>query len=175
MTYDADIQPDGSVDGRMTVSYDYSATVADADPAVDPQYHGPLDYSTLTQIFVPLNTTLIDATNVPTPPTVANNPSNTEFVTRLFIPYDSVQPFQFSYTTPPIVETLGTYKRYRLLIQKQPGTPNIALSVQISLPSGARVITSSPEPAASYVLDQPILEFRPDFTSDSWIEIIYQD
>jgi hypothetical protein len=175
LTYDVDIQPDGSVNGRTTVSYDYSASVADADPAVDPDYHGPLDYSSITQIFVPLNTALADVTNVTTTPTVVNNTSNTEFVARLFIPFDSVQFFQFSYTTPPIVETLGTYQRYRLLVQKQPGTPTSALSVQISLPANARLVTSSPEPDASYVLDRQILEFRPDFSSDSWIEVIYQN
>lgn len=175
LTYDVDIRADGSVNGRATVSYDYSASVADNDPAVDPEFHGPLDYSNLVQVFVPLNTSLVGATNTPSTPTVVNNTSNTEFVTRLFVPYDSVQPYQFSYTTPPIIDTIGTYKRYRLLLQKQPGTPTSTLSVQVMLPPNARLITASPAPAANYVLDRPILEFRPDFSSDRWIEVIYQD
>jgi hypothetical protein len=174
LTYDVDIQPTGEINGRAAVGYDYSARVAETDPGVNPEANGPLDYGNLVQIFVPAGTTLLDSTNVTTTPTVINNELNTEFVTRLYIPYDSTQRFQFSYTTPPIVESLGAYKRYRLLVQKQPGTPANALSIQILLPADARLVDSSPEPAANYYLDRPILEFRPDFSTDQWIEVIYQ-
>ncbi|MFN8565072.1 MAG: DUF4012 domain-containing protein [Anaerolineae bacterium] len=174
LTYDVDIQPDGSVDGRATVAYDYSARVADSDPAVNPEYHGPLDYNALTQLFVPAGTTLHDVTNLQTTPTVVTNELNTEFISRFFVPYDSVQRYQFTYSTRPVVETLGAYHRYRLLVQKQAGTPTSALSVQIMLPDGAKFITSTPDPAANYTLDRQILEFRPDLSTDRWIEVIYQ-
>jgi hypothetical protein len=175
LTYDADVQPDGSISGKTTVTYNYSAQVAAKDPAVNPDYNGPIDYSSLMQFFVPTGTRLSDATHVENTPTVVNNPANTEFVTQVYIPFDSNQNVQFVYLTRPLVETLGSYQRYRLLVQKQPGTPANALDVQISLPAGARVISTTPDVSASYNLDRPILEFRTDLAVDRWIEIIYQD
>ena len=176
LTYDADIQPDGSISGNTTVSYDYSAQVAKDDPAVDPvnNSNGPIDYSNLMQFFVPAGTNLSNAKNVESTPTVVNNGTNTEFVSRLYIPFDSNQNFQFTYLTRPLVETLGSYKRYRLLVQKQPGTPANALDVQVSLPANATVISTAPKASASYNLERPILEFRTDLSVDRWIEIIYQ-
>jgi len=176
LTYDADIQKDGSVQGHTTVAYDYSAHNAQDDPAVTPDgANGPLDYSNLLQFFVPLGTTLSTADDVENTPKVVNNATNTEFVTRTFIPYDSTQNLDFAYLTKPLVEPLGAYKRYRLLIQKQPGTPANALDVQVSLPSSTSVISTTPDADASYNLDRPILEFRTDLSVDRWIEIIYKD
>ena len=175
LTYDAEIQPDGSISGNTTLSYDYSAQLAKNDPAVNPQYNGPIDYSSLVQFFVPTGTSLSEATNVEDTPTVVNNDANTEFVARAFVPFDSNQNFQFSYVTRPLIETLGAYKRYRLLVQKQPGTPTNALDVQVSLPANATVISTTPIASASYNLDRPILEFRTDLSVDRWIEIIYQE
>ncbi len=43
------------------------------------------------------------------------------------------------------------------------------------LPAGASTVNVSPEPVASYDLQQPILEFRVELSHDMWIEIIYTD
>ncbi len=175
ITYDADIQSDGSINGRATVAYDYSAHTAASDPAVNPEFNGPADYGNLAQIFVPLGTTLSDATNVSGTANVVNNDENTEFVARLLVPFDTSQRFQFTYHVPPILENVGSFKRYRLLLQKQPGTPANAVSVQVLLPPNATVVSSSPDPDADYFLDRPILEFRTDLSVDRWIEVIFQD
>lgn len=50
-----------------------------------------------------------------------------------------------------------------------------AVSVQVTLPQDARVIHAAPTPAASYALDQPILEFRIDLLMDRWVEVIFAD
>ncbi|MEP7291138.1 MAG: DUF4012 domain-containing protein [Chloroflexota bacterium] len=175
LTYDADIQENGAISGRLTVAYDYSAQTAANDPAVNPPINGSADYYNLLQIFVPRGTEFRDATNLSTTPIVSSNAENTEFITRLFVPFDSSQRYQFSYLTAPLVEDLGSYQRYRLLIQKQPGTPANAVSVQIMLPANAALISSAPEADASYNLDRPILEYRTDLSVDRWIEIIYRD
>lgn len=175
VTYDVDIQADGSIRGRATLDYDYSASVATKDPGYNPEFNGPADYNNLVQLFVPTGTTLTEENNLTNPPTVVNNSANTEFVTRLYIPFDSTQRFQFSYLTKPLVETLGSFKRYRLLVQKQPGTPANDLNVQVMLPANATIISTSPEASASYNLDRPIVEFRSDLTVDRWFEIIYQE
>lgn len=174
LTYDVDIQDSGTVQGRMTVSYDYSARTAASDPAVNPPTNGPADYNNLLQIFVPQGTTFNAANNLPAEPVVSTNGFNTAFISRLFIPFDSTERYQFSYTTPPIVEQLGSYQRYRLLVQKQPGTPANAVNVQVMLPANATFVSSTPQAAASYNLERPILEYRTDLSVDRWIEIIYQ-
>ncbi len=173
LTYDVDLQADGSVKGRTTVSYDYSARVAANDPGVNPGVNGPADYSNLFQLFVPPGTTLTGTTNVSTPPTVVYNDTTAEFVSRLFIPFDSTQRFQFDYETQPVVENLGPYQRYRLLIQKQPGAAANAVSVQIILPPGMSAVNISPDPAATYTLDRGIIEFSLSLATDHWIEIVY--
>ncbi len=173
ITYDVDLQADGSVSGRTTVAYDYSARVAADDPGVNPDVNGPIDYNNLFQLFVPPGSTLKGTTNVSTEPTVVFNDNNAEFVSRLYIPFDSAQRFQYDYTTQPLVENLGPYKRYRLLIQKQAGTAANAVSVQVILPPGMSAVNISPNPAATYTLDRAIIEFRFDLTTDHWIEIVY--
>lgn len=174
LTYDVDLQDDGAVNGRLTVAYDYSARTAANDPAVNPPYNGAADYNNLLQVFVPRGTAFREGTNLPAQPIVSTNEVNTEFISRLFVPFDSIQRYQYSYQTAPIVEPLGSYQRYRLLVQKQPGTQANALNVQVMLPENATLVSSKPEAAASYNLERPILEFRTDLSVDRWIEIIYQ-
>jgi hypothetical protein len=173
LIYDVTIQEDGSAQSRTTVAYDYSARRASADPAVNPEYHGPLDYDNLMQLFVPPESSLVAAENLPYDPQVVTGDGLIIFVSQVTVPYDTGERFQFSYNTGPVTTQIGDYSRYRLLIQKQPGTLADAVSVQITLPAEAAVISVSPEPSASYSLDQPILEFQFSLASDQNIEVIY--
>lgn len=172
--YDVDIQTDGSLRSRATVAYDYSDRIASADPAIDPQFHGPLDYNNLLQVFVPLGSELETTSNLPQGARVVNVDNHSIFVARVGVPYDTSARFQYTYQTPRLVETVGPYQRYRLLIQKQPGTRGNAVNVQVTLPADATTIGITPPPAASYNLDRPIVEFRLVLETDQWIEIIYQ-
>lgn len=174
LTYDVDIQPNGTLNSRATVAYDYSDRVASADPAVDPEFHGPLDYNNLLQVFVPPGSEIDSTSNLPQEPRVVDQHGQRIFVSRVRVAYDTTARFQYSYHTPALVETIGPYQRYRLLIQKQAGTQPNLVSVQVTLPANARAIGIMPEPATSYNLDRPILEFRLTLDSDQWIEIIYQ-
>ncbi|MBZ0301433.1 MAG: DUF4012 domain-containing protein [Anaerolineae bacterium] len=174
MVYDVEIEPGGTLHSRATIAYDYSDRVASQDPAVDPEYHGPLDYSNLLQVYVPPGSQIEATSNLPQEPRVIDQSDHSIFVSRVSVAYDTSERFQYTYQTPVAVETVGPYQRYRLLIQKQPGTPGDAVNVQVSLPVNAKPIGITPEPAASYNLDRPILEFRLVLTSDQWIEVIYQ-
>ncbi len=89
------------------------------------------------------------------------------------VEYNQSERYQFSYTTPVLVETMGPYRRYRLLLQKQPGTIGEMVNVQVTLPSGAEPISISPAPAANYQLEQSIIEFRVELLTDQWIEVVY--
>lgn len=173
LVYDVAIQPDGSAQSRATIAYDYSARRADADPAIDPVYHGPLDYDNLMQLFVPLGSSLTGTNNLTYEPEAVAAEDVAIFVSHVTIPYDGSERFQLSYNTGTVTTQIGDYYRYRLLIQKQPGTIADGVSVQVTLPAAAGVLRVSPEPRATYTLDQPILEFDFALASDQQIEIIY--
>jgi hypothetical protein len=173
MTLDVQIQTDGSAESVVSLSYEYPASLAIMDPAVDPEYHGPLDYNNLLQVFVPPGSTLNENSGLRTPPTVEDTDEFTHFISRTFLEYDTVERFQFRYRTPPVLEPVGDYQRYRLLIQKQPGMRAERVNVQLGLPADARIVSVSPQPAQSYNLDQLILDFRLNLTTDQWIEVTY--
>ena len=78
------------------------------------------------------------------------------------------------YTTPPRVDTFGPYRRYRLVVQKQPGMDSETANVQVTLPVGATLVNTSPAPAASYSLGQPVLAYVLQLATDQTIEIIYK-
>lgn len=171
-TYDVTIQDDGSLSSRLAVVYDYSARVAEKDPAVAPE-HGDLDYRSLVQVFVPAQSTLNETNNLPAEPVVVPSETHTTFVARASVDYNHSERYQFLYTTPPLVTQEGPYYRYKLLVQKQPGTLGEPINVQITLPAGARTVYTDPQAATSYSLDQPVLEFRLTLTSDRTIEVVY--
>ncbi|MBN1564144.1 MAG: DUF4012 domain-containing protein [Anaerolineae bacterium] len=174
LTYDVSIQPDGSLHNRVAVSYDYSARVAEDDPAVGLD-HGPINYSTLAQIFVPYNSVLTNIDNLLYEPSVVVTDYHTIFVTRVGVDYNENQRIQLSFETPPLVEAFGRYRRYILRLQKQPGMIAEFVNVQVTLPGGATLISSSPSASANYNLQQPILDYRIELLTDQTIEIIYRE
>jgi hypothetical protein len=147
--------------------------VAENDPAVDAEFHGSLNYNNLLQIFLPANSNVRDTNNLGTV-TVLPTATHTHLVTRTAVEYDSSQRYQITYTVPTIVDSVGDYQRYRLLIQKQPGAQAQQLNFQLTLPQNAQVISTLPELDASYDLEQPILDFRLDLDGNQWIEVIYK-
>src|SRR5690606_10518891 len=133
ITYDVEILPDGSLNSRLTVVYEYFDDIASTDPAIDAEYHGALDYRSLLQIFLPVNTVVTDTNNIENY-TLINQDDHTLLVTRSIIEYDTSERYQLSYSTPPIIKTLGDLEIYRLIVQNQPGSRMQNLNVQLSLP-----------------------------------------
>jgi hypothetical protein len=174
LIYDVEIQSDGSLQSRLTVNYDYPASLADNDPAIDPLHHGPLEYENLMQVFLPVSSSINETKNLQSKLWVIPENSSTILASRISLLYNTTESFQFSYATGTVVEIFGPYRRYRLHLQKQPGSAGDIVNVQILLPPDADVLTSSPELAASYFLDQPVLEFEVQLLVDQWIEVIYR-
>jgi hypothetical protein len=173
LTYDVAIEADGSLQSRLTVAYDFSARAAEEDPAVNPAHYSSIDYHNLMQVFVPAGSLLTDTDNFETDLQIVQDDTHTIFTALTEVEYNSSERFQFLYTVPSRVETFGPYQRYRLRLQKQSGMRSEVASVQVALPPGASTISTSPQPMASYSLDQPILEFRVDLMTDRWIDVIY--
>ncbi len=174
LTYDVVIESDGTLGSRLTIAYDFPAAVAQRDPAVQPEHYGSdIDYHNLMQVFVPAGTTLTNTDNLRDEPVVVATEAHTIFVSSTEVAYNSGERYQFSYTTPPRVETFGPYRRYRLLLQKQPGMSGELASVQVSLPEEARMVSTSPAVVAAYSFDRQVLEFRVTLVTDQWIEVIF--
>jgi len=173
-TYDVAIQPDGTLNSTVAVSYDFPARVAAQDPAVRPQHYNDINYHTILQVFAPAHSVLQGVENIPLEPDIAASADHTIFVSELQIDYDDSLRVQYRYQTPALVQSIGPYRRYALLIQKQPGTLAEPVTVQLRLPPGSDTIKVSPAPSNSYYLDQPILEFRLDLKTDQAVEVFYQ-
>ena len=71
---------------------------------------------------------------------------------------------------PGAVEIDGDRVRYRLLVQKQSGTPAIPLSFVVTMPSGFRVLSSAPEPAE---IAGDEMSYSLSLATDQQIEIIF--
>ena len=173
-TYDVQIRADGTLHGRTTIAYDYPSRLADQDPAVNPLYHGRLDYSNLLQVFVPAQSSIMATGNVQERVQAVAQDEHTILVSRVSVRYDDSARIRFEYETPPLIEQFGPYQRYRLLLQKQPGMGAEAVTVQVTLPPGARVVNTSPAPATSYRLEQLVLDFRLTLDADQWIEVTFE-
>jgi hypothetical protein len=171
--YDVDIQSDQSIESRATVLYDYAASIAEQDPAVNEAYHGRLDYNNLLQLYVPADSTLSDTIGDMFRTEEVINEDHGLIVSRLTVPYDSNQRVQYLYRTPDVIDDIGGLQRYQLIIQKQPGMRAEIVNVQVTLPDGASLVSSTPTPTASYNIERQILEYRFEMTGDIEIEIVY--
>ncbi len=175
LTYDVEIQADGTLKSRATVAYDFSAFVAAKDPAFNPANYTNINYFSIMQVFLPAGVTVTGTNNLQNNVDTVTDDDHTTLVTQTEVRYDSTERYQFLYTTPKLVEAFGPYHRYRLLLQKQPGMSGESVNVQVTLPPNATVVSASPDPAASYNLGQQVLEFRVQLQTDKWIEIVYTD
>ncbi len=174
LTYDVEIMPDSTLTSRTTISYDYPDSVARDDPAVHPAHYRNIDYVNRLQVFTPLGSVLLATNDVASSVQQIEDTTHTIFTSLVIVEYNSGERLQFSYTTPTLIEEFGSYRRYRLLLQKQPGTAGDPVNIQVRLPAGASLIVANPEPEATFTLEQPILEFRLTLVRDEWVEIIYR-
>lgn len=174
LTYSAAIQPDGSVTGEVVASYDYPTDTTGSNPALNADRY-PLDYRGLLQVFIPARSTLVSTDDVPAEPLVIAESDHTRLIVETAVPYGELERYAFTYTTEPLVEPVGSLRRYRLLLQKQPGTGATVASVLLELPVGAQIVAISPEPVTAYSIDRPTLEFRVALTTDQWVEVVYQE
>jgi len=71
---------------------------------------------------------------------------------------------------PGTVEEEEDRMRYRLLVQKQSGTPGIPLTVIVTMPSGARILSSMPEPAE---VAGDVLSFSLSLAMDQLVDISF--
>jgi len=176
LTYDVTINEDNSLHSRVAIKYDYPSALADQDPAVDPAFHGRLNYGNLTQILLPLNAQVNlesldpDASMVD----IVDHDTHRAIVAFMDLAFDTSNRIQYEYVTPARVQQFGKYRVYDLLIAKQPGAKTEEVEVQVMIPPNATFISATPPITTSYVLEQEILEFRLSLAGDTKIELIFE-
>lgn len=177
LRYNVAIQPDKSLNSHLILDYTYDAQLAANDPAVAPQHYGnQKDYYNLLQVFTPVGTAVTRADGLQAALSVDSTTVSglTVLATGVVVPFASSLTLTFDYNSPDKIGKRDAYSIYRLVAQKQPGTQNDSLSVQVTLPPGATLVNASPIPVASYTLDTTILEFRMTLSLDREIVIIYK-
>jgi hypothetical protein len=172
--YDVTLNDDLSADKRITLNYEFPADVARNDPAVNPEFHGTLDYTSLVQIYAPQNSTLVDYSRDPGLPTESTLNDLWLISTGFTTPFDSARRLQYRYNTADAYIRDGNLGRYRLHIQKQPGTFADPITVQITLPPDTRLVESSITPSATFNIDRPVIEYALNLLVDRRIDIIFE-
>lgn len=172
LTYNVEIFPDQSRMSDLSVRYDYFDSFANSDPAINPEFFGPRDYTTQSQIYIPGDSVILEESNTIESSIVDWN-DYTLLVTQQTVDYDSSERINIVYETPATADRIRNLYRYRLLVEKQPGLQIQDLELQVKLPPNANVITISQEPSANYLLEQPVFDFRLQMLSDQWIEFVY--
>jgi len=171
--YDVELLPDGTVNQRLAIQYDYLDTIAQKDPAVNVYYHGPLVYVNQMQLYTPPTSELISTDNIQSLMTFTES-DHLHHVTRLQVNYDTTRRFELNYQTPALIEEMGRFGRYKLLIQKQPGIRNEEVAVRVLLPPDAEFIVSTPEAQAVYDVEQVALDFFISLSNDHEIDVIFE-
>lgn len=171
--YDVTIRDDGALDSRLSIAYDYAAINAQEDPGVTHVDSNRWNYHNILQVFLPASadiTTVRDLDEYE----INDIGTHTHFVAQHRVSYDTSERYQLTYETDAVVESIGDYRIYRLLVQKQPGLQATNTNVQIRLPEGTTVIDTIPELVATYELEQPIIDFEFVLESDQWVEVVYK-
>lgn len=78
---------------------------------------------------------------------------------------------RFQYRLPRVVGADGSLRSYRLYLQKQPGTDAVPVRVRVSLPDGARLLSTEPPPSST---SAGLLEFQVKLDTDRELRISYQ-
>jgi hypothetical protein len=173
ITYDVSLFEDGSREARLSINYDYSESRASSDPAVDAEYHGPLDYSSILQIFVPQLSRVDDDNGFSRSVRSYEYAGATLFTSLIRVPYNSAPRFQLNYHTEQIAQFVNDSWHYRLLIQKQPGMRDEYVNILLTFPDRTTIISTSPQPIVTYQLERQIAEFRLQLRYDEVVEVVY--
>jgi hypothetical protein len=112
----------------------------------------------------------------PSPARVLAEPSvvgRQVFATFMLVPRGEVLETAFSFALPPgIVKAAdGEPTEYSLTVQRQPGMRNVHATVEVTLPDGARLLRSEPEPSGH---EGNVVSFDLHLSSDRTIRLAYR-
>jgi hypothetical protein len=165
--YTVDMDSKGRLHSTLDLTYQHRSTRkiegCKQEIRYDPIYEQGMDrcYWDYLRLYIPQGSRLLQATRTPVPASHLLRGRGTsgepvieplEAGKAVFATFFELAPterkeIRFEYEPPPkIVHGEGDGYRYELLIQKQPGTDATPVEVNVSLPQGAEVVSSEPNP-----------------------------
>lgn len=193
---DVAVQPDGSSHNTITLSYRNSVPAdnapcyqsvneeysnAEAYLAVADQCYwnylrlyvpGGAQLTQATRHFIPGNTLLSGQDWQGQATAAAEFAGLTTFANFMLLNKGGTADSSYSYAVPNVVQTVNGQQQYRLDVWKQAGTLAEALTVNVTLPAGSRLINATPVPTA--VSDQT-LTFTTTLDQNRTFIVVYGD
>jgi hypothetical protein len=176
--YDATINSDGSLIGMATLNWFFPAEAVRNDPALSNDYrtvHGkPPAFLDISRIYIPQGSVWSGTDGNDSPTQFDEEKDRLMFGNQFVLAPGAGRQIQQHYLLPDLIQKIGSRSYYRLLIQKQPGTGAHELTVRITLPLGAELLSSSPKPTSVSDLPRRVVEFHTRLTADRTFEIVFR-
>ena len=141
-------------------------------------------YYDYLRVYVPPGSVLRAATSHPTPSeyllrgepddgqavTLGRDADKTVFGQFFVVEYGEMLTTRFAYDLPRVAKPGEDGRRYTLLIQKQPGTDGVPVSLRVVLPPSAQLIVAKPTPR---VMEGKELAVDLVLDTDVLVEVVY--
>lgn len=177
---------------QATLTLRYTNPVQSADPCIqfvegDNFYSAWMQrcYYDYVRVLAPHNTSLLDASTQPVPGewmtsgenddgVVQDSPGvadTTELATFQVVPFNATRDTVLTYALPAAVLTRDAQNwHYRLRIQKQAGTQAVPFTVEITMPSGAKLISAGAGMAGQ---SGQVVRFAGTLATDQTIDLVF--
>jgi hypothetical protein len=191
--YQVRLLPDGTGHAVVELKYVHQGTGTNVSCTQAVIYDENITYDKMVQqcyydymrLIVPRGSKLIEALAIPTPGkyllsgldadgkavTLQDGLNDwTVFGQFFVVDYGKQLLTRLEYDLPVVIKDAGRQKRYMLLLQKQPGTEGMQVIVKITLPVGARLISTNLKPDNK---SGNTLEFNLHLNVDQQLEVAY--
>lgn len=176
--YEVIINPDGSLTGRITLGWFFPASAVQTDPAIAHENWAALgrspDFLDFARVYVPQGSVWSGTEGNDSPTQFAEEGGKLMLGNRLVVAPGKSRQIRHHYLVPDKIRKVGSRSYYRLTVQKQPGTRAHWLTVRVTLPKAANLVTSTPEASSIYELRQKVVEFRTRLATDQTFEIVFR-
>lgn len=175
ITYEAIINPDGSMLGGVTLTWSYPADAVQNDPAIAEGIASgtPPDFLDFARIYIPKGSVWSGTDGNDSPTQFAEEMDKLMFGNQFALAPGANMQIQHHYLLPNMIQKVGERFYYCLLVQKQPGTRAHELIVRVALPPGAMFLTSKPEADSVRYLSQTVIEFQAQLLTDQTFEVVF--
>jgi hypothetical protein len=190
--YTVDMDSEGRLHSVLDLTYQHRSTqkIEDCRQEIryDPIYEQMMDrcYWGYLRLYVPQGSRLLQATRTPVPASHLLSGRGTsgepvieplEAGKAVFATFFELAPAErkeihFEYGPPlQVVRREADGYRYELLIQKQPGTDATPVEVNVSLPQGAEVVSSEPDPVN---VEEARIRYTFDLSTDQKLVLTFR-
>lgn len=191
--YHVALRDDGTAAAELSLTYVHRGEQEGVRCQHQPPYAGELAYEAIVhrcyydylRVYVPAGSALRVATPHPTPRdyllrghpddgqavTLQGEAGKTVFAQFFVVEYGETLATHFEYDLQRVARSIDGKWRYELLIQKQPGTDRLPVSLAVTIPPGAHVLAATPAPRA---IEKGTLKFELELDTDVVIGVAYE-